>query len=141
MKKIVKILIILTLIFGAGIFLGIKIESISTQKEERLKKERFFYQKLEEFKKSGGKEILIKELTNFEWDNVCYVWPYGGLDEEFRSVKLDREIPEDDNDGKFGIVFIKKENGVVFRVSRKDFTVEEKICSNRSGAALKLNNK
>ena len=65
MKKIVKILIIITLIFGAGIFLGIKVGFIPTQKE------RFFYSKLGSAANSGNQGAPLKELTNFNWDYVC----------------------------------------------------------------------
>jgi hypothetical protein len=37
--------------------------------------ERYFHQKIKEFKKSGKKEIMMKDLTNFEWENVCDIQP------------------------------------------------------------------
>lgn len=77
MKKIVKILIILTLIFGAGVFLSVKARSISTQK-----KERFFYKKIEENLSGDYMDANLKELTNFEWDYVCTSSAYDPSQEE-----------------------------------------------------------
>ena len=101
--------------------------------------EKYFYQKIEEFQKSGKKEIMMKDLTNFEWENVCYVWPYGGIDREFKDIELNKKIPEDDNEGKFAVIFIKNGSGKVFRISRSIFTVAES-CLSRSASLLKIKN-
>ncbi|MBU6140975.1 MAG: hypothetical protein KGP29_05445 [Proteobacteria bacterium] len=99
--------------------------------------EKYFYQKIKEFKDSGKDSIPLKELTNFEWENVCYVWPYGdNKDKRFIGAKLNKEIPEDDNDGKFGVIFTYKGSGRVFRISRKDFNAQEE-CSSIKNAELK----
>lgn len=104
---------------------------------KELEEEKYFYQKLTEFKESEKDSIDLKELTNFEWEDVCYMWPYGGVDDErFKGVKLNKEIPEDDNDGKFAVIFINKGNGRVFRISRSDFNVQ-KECSGIENAELK----
>ncbi|MBU6140979.1 MAG: hypothetical protein KGP29_05465 [Proteobacteria bacterium] len=65
MKKIVKTSVILTLIFGVGIFLSVKIGILPNWKE------RFFYKKLESIASSGRQGVPLKELTNFNWDYVC----------------------------------------------------------------------
>lgn len=72
------------------------------------KEEKFFYQKLHAFKESSEKEILLKDLTNFDWDNVCFVWPYGGIgDQDLRNFKLDKSLPVDD-DSRFSIIFFDR---------------------------------
>jgi hypothetical protein len=101
------------------------------------KEEKYFYQKLKEFKDSGKDSIHLKELTNFEWEYVCYMGPYSGIDDKrFEGVILNKEIPEDDNDGKFAIIFIREGVGKVFRASRTDFSAQEE-CSDVKIAELK----
>ena len=103
------------------------------------KEEKFFYKKLEEFILSDTESIELKELTNFEWDHVCYVMPYGGINRNFESVKIDKVIREDDNDGKFAVVFISGNYGKVFRISRKNVEVSQD-CYDSNKAKLKASN-
>ncbi len=47
----------------------------------RSKEEKYFYQKLKEFKDSKKDSILLKDLTNFEWDEVCVAQTYSATEE------------------------------------------------------------
>jgi hypothetical protein len=114
MKKILKIVLPLIVVIGLVIFLCIKVGIIANQKE------RFFYNKLESFINSNKTEIPLKELTNFEWDYVCFINPYGGiLNEKFRYYKLDKKLPSN-NDSRYSIVFfqINKKIGIVLSFNR-----------------------
>ena len=101
---LVSLLIILLLWFQRD---GRFVNSILMSKNEEN-----FYTKFSEFVASGKSKILLKELTNFEWNRVCLVEPYGGIvDESLRNFKLDQELPSDD-ESKYSLVFFQTDEGV-----------------------------
>ena len=105
--------------------------------------EKYFYQKIEEFKKSGKKEIMIKNLTNFEWENVCSSWAYSGIsDPNFRNLEFDKKLPDDDDEGKYTLIFVSNGVGRVFVINKVGNypLVITGLCQNKNEALLKINN-
>lgn len=68
------------------------------------KEEKYFHKKLGEFKKSGKDNIPLKELTNFEWDEACYIHPYGWTKKDTKGFIFDKEI-DSDNEGISHLIF------------------------------------
>ncbi len=113
------------------------------------KEEKFFYKKLEEFKKSQKNLILLQNLTNFKWDEACFVAPYETIankDLDFKEIKFDKEFPNSNDEGIAELVFINRleKSGKVFIINRiKDNAIEynESTCFKNDSMTLSKSNK
>ncbi len=94
--------------------------------------EKDFLYKLDSFKISGAKSILLKDLTNFDWDEVCFLGPYDQrLDEasadppKFRGYLLNRKSQYSFDDGSVSLIFLdsKNQKGIVF-ILRRDSKIQ-----------------
>lgn len=137
MKKLILIFALL-LLAVSGFFVYKKLDSKDFFMS---KEERFFYQKLKEFKESGKDSIALKELTNFEWENVCDIQPYSGNPNfEKLNLKLDKDLPHADDDTKFALIFINRKHGRVFIFNRGNSYPQLTIgnCPYRDEALIRL---
>jgi hypothetical protein len=79
------------------------------------KEEKYFYQKLKEFKESKEEKIALRVLTNFEWDEVCYIGPYSYIESvKLERFKLNSAMPNSDDEGKAAIVFFNDKNSTAY---------------------------
>jgi hypothetical protein len=103
-------------------------------------KERYFYSKLSEASKNNKEFILLKDITDFEWDYVCAIYPYGAA-EEYQKKRYEKlvgfefngEPPEGGNqDGNLRLLFVSKKhkNSVVINADRViDHVITREFCS------------
>jgi hypothetical protein len=75
--KAIKLMLVMALFIvlaasGTFLFFRYNIEDYFASKEER-----YLYSQLSKMSLSGQKKILLKDATNFEWDYVCIISPYG----------------------------------------------------------------
>lgn len=105
----------------------------------------FFQRKLRHASQTDATSLKISELTNFEWDTVCFYWPYsydanGGSDGEY--------VPEDD--GIYHIAFKSGKTTMLLTTVHRSMLAEDdiqlttkaqsgKVCGGR-GMALKIKN-
>ena len=104
MRKVIKILGILFFLMIVVVF-SWKLNAYFSMSAE----ERFFYKELKSKLNKGEREIFIKDLTNFDWDQVCFFGPYG--------VPFD--IPWHSNEGVWTTIFITSKTEYAFKISRK----------------------
>ena len=153
MAKLAKILIsiiILISVFIIGFFVYLKLDQAGFFLS---KEEKYFYRKLKEFKESEKEVILLKDLTNFEWDKVGYVGPYSGV--EFyideKHYKLNKKV-DNQSDSLACLLFInnKSKTGIVIYVSpyefdnyktQTDFEIYNSKLITSDAAVLKILNK
>lgn len=102
--------------------------------------ERYFYSKLSEASKNNKEYILLKDVTNFEWDYVCAIYPYG-VEEEYQKeryeklvgFKFEGEVPYGGHqDGNLKLLFISKthKSSVAINADRIiDQIITKKSCS------------
>jgi hypothetical protein len=77
--KILKTIFIITSLIIVGFFI---YKNLYDNGFFMNKKEKYFYSKLRDFKKSGKDYIELRELTNFEWDAVSVFSSYSPLKNE-----------------------------------------------------------
>lgn len=102
--------------------------------------ERYFYSKLEEASKNNKEYILLKDATNFEWDYVCQIGPYGPSEEyekkyyeKIVGFEFDGEVPNGGTqDGNLSFLFINKtlKNSATINADRLiDRIIIREVCS------------
>lgn len=120
-----KITLIGTLIIVLSILGFFAYSELNKRGAFMTKEEKYFYEKLREFKYSGKETVFLKELTNFEWDRVVFVKPYEGLlSDELNSFKLNKRVMSND-DGVGTLIFldIKAKTGLVENFPRSLFEI------------------
>ena len=107
------------------------------------KNEREFVRSLKQFVKSDKKSIPLKELTNFEWEKVCWFGPYQP-DDTVKSKMNDCMVWQGDScmshESYWGIQFMHKGNASSVCISRRiiDCPREPVKCVLQDGATAKL---
>ncbi|MFT7098694.1 MAG: hypothetical protein ACJAS6_000559 [Rickettsiales bacterium] len=105
-------------------------------------KERYFYSKLEETSKNNKEYILLKDATNFEWDYVCQIGPYGPSEEyekkyyeKIVGFDFDGKVPSSSTqDDNLSFLFINKKlkNSAVIDADRLiDHIIIREVCSQK----------
>ena len=82
------------------------------------KEEKYFYQKLKEFRDSGKEIIELKKLTNFAWDFVVFYPPYGGFPDRkaVSKFKLSKKLPSS-SDSSF--IFFNQQDEIGYIIDAK----------------------
>ena len=145
MQKLVKIILIPTTIVLLS-FMIFKSYTYLYQNGYFLsKEEKYFYQELKKFVDSGKESIELKELTNFEWDEVAFIEPYS-FPNDSKSIysedfKLNKKI-SNSQDHEACLLFLntKTKYGYVIEVSPYSYKSSSNEFLHLSEARLILKN-
>lgn len=77
-----KITLIGTLIIVLSILGFFAYSELNKRGAFMIKEEKYFYEKLREFKYSGKETVFLKELTNFEWKSLKIYTPYSPAEDD-----------------------------------------------------------
>jgi len=92
--------------------------------------ERYFIRELEERIGRDDKEIPIKELTNFKWDEVCVTDSYGSFDmQNYSNFKKVNSQPDTMDDSQWYLMLVYNKNQSIYYISipRRIMSIKDNI--------------
>ncbi|MFA5880255.1 MAG: hypothetical protein WC860_08845 [Candidatus Margulisiibacteriota bacterium] len=126
--KNLLIAILIIFVFIIIWLIGLKIYYFFQQTSQ----ERFFYKELKIHLKKGEKEIILKNLTNFQWKQAYLLNVYTVFPMENEKLSLPKNIPKYKsieklpllkNEGQWALAFIIDKNRVVHFIRGNSYSI------------------
>lgn len=104
-------------IFAIGIFAG-KFITWLEGPDKRIIYEAQLNGALKTANKYGLEYVYLKDLTDFEWERVCVIWPYIS-NEDIKRITGVKYYDFTDHEGQWGLLFINKNKNLIpIRIER-----------------------